>query len=531
MEVTLPDGSLILCKTLEHSGEGRFVSCCLAYVKKYNQPISEHYYALNKRKRSLTEAMDYAFEGNLWQEVIEFSRTLCLPQEGFFSVHGDWSESSHRLRQAVYAAYQNNDQRALATVGGDLGWVLYKLGNTEKAIESLELLLSAWKNHSEELPAVRLVANLYERLGSIARDGGDHLKAQTYLEEAVRLKLQLNQPMSLVTAYDNLARLFLVMRHYEKANELYYQCLQIYRETGDKIGVAIILHQLGNLAFHKENNAEAKLLYEESLAIKKELGYLEGIANTFHQLGALAERSKDFLAAESLYQESLINREKMADKHGIAKSLFALGILALKQKEYTKAQNLLSQSLVMHQELKNQQGVSILLGSLAALAHLQDKWGEAEAYYAQSLTISEALNDDLGMASSLLGLARIAHVNGEVEKAHALYRQHLEVGAKVVGLPNDIETGFHDQLEFLNFVTSLIPASKHIESNADKVSKLQLFKTTLLNSKFLFYGLAGACVGIILAFIVGNFVDSPVLWVRGGGVGGLSGMLYAWWAR
>ena len=76
------------------------------------------------------------------------------------------------------------------------------------------------------------------------------------------------------------------------------------------------------MAWHRNDYTAARALSEESLAIWRELGDKAGIATSLNNLGWVAYHQGDYAAAHALHQESLALRRALGDKRGIA---YALG--------------------------------------------------------------------------------------------------------------------------------------------------------------------------------------------------------------
>ncbi|MGB9465727.1 MAG: hypothetical protein WBR10_11495, partial [Candidatus Acidiferrum sp.] len=78
-------------------------------------------------------------------------------------------------------------------------------------------------------------------------------------------------------------------------------------------------------------------LYEQGLAIFRELGDRWGIAGTLADLGSLAREQRNYPAAHRLYRESIIIFQELEHKRGIARLLecFACSAAAQFQAEHS----------------------------------------------------------------------------------------------------------------------------------------------------------------------------------------------------
>jgi tetratricopeptide (TPR) repeat protein len=79
-----------------------------------------------------------------------------------------------------------------------------------------------------------------------------------------------------------------MQRDYPAARALHEESLALYREIGDKAGIASCLNNLGNVAREQGNYPAARALYEESLTLYREIGDKRGIAECLARLGGVA---------------------------------------------------------------------------------------------------------------------------------------------------------------------------------------------------------------------------------------------------
>jgi tetratricopeptide (TPR) repeat protein len=164
---------------------------------------------------------------------------------------------------------------------------------------------------------------------------------------------------------------------YPAANAHHEESLAIWRELGDRRGIARTLLALGNAVYSQGNELAAESLYGQSLTIERELGDQRAIAIVLNNLGMVAAYYRsDYLAARRLHEEALAIRRELGDRWGVASSLLNLGSIASEQGDHVSAKALLTESLVMQRELADRVGI---VGSLEALAGLEFATGRTEA--------------------------------------------------------------------------------------------------------------------------------------------------------
>ena len=120
------------------------------------------------------------------------------------------------------------------------------------------------------------------------------------------------------------------------------------------------------LSFMQSDYDRGKALAQESLALFRELGDKRGIALSLNRLGIAAWRRADFPTARVLMEEDLALYRELGNPDRIAWSLFALGLLNIKQGEYTRAIASFEEGLAIFRRLDNKRGIAASLTQMAA---------------------------------------------------------------------------------------------------------------------------------------------------------------------
>jgi len=230
---------------------------------------------------------------------------------------------------------------------------------------------------------------------------------------------------------------------YPSASALYEESLAIFRELGDRSGIAASLGNLGNVAVNQGDHPAARALQEQSLAIYRELGDRFGTANTLNNLGVVALNQGDYAAARALHEESLAISRELGNRHSIALSLSNVGHVALDQGDYPAARALLEESLAIRRELGDRFGIGASLSNLGYVALNQGDCPAARALLEESLAIRRELGDQLGIPASLEGLAAVVALLRDSLRAARIWgateRSRAELGTP---LPPNERSGY-----------------------------------------------------------------------------------------
>jgi tetratricopeptide (TPR) repeat protein len=354
-----------------------------------------------------------------------------------------WKEKDEKKRRVLFSArslaylFEKNTEKSLqdaSMIMGDEEYVnilrrLYlensKLliiqGKWSFAIEILEKAIEISKNIDE------IQGDLIIQLGFIFENRGEYDKASKLYKESLRIYKELGDKSGIATTLRNLGNIHLHQGNYEEAVKKYNQSLKIAEELGDKSGIAKALHNLGNIHYFQGNYEEAVKLYNQSLKMGEELRNKSGIAKTLRNLGNIHYFQGNYEEAVKLYNQSLKMGEELRNKSGIAKTLHNLGNIHYSQGNYEEAVKKYNQSLRIAEELGDKSGIATTLHQLGNVQCDQGNYEEAVKLYNQSLKMKEELGDKRGIANSLGQLGMIHLHQGNYEEAVKLYNQALKI--------------------------------------------------------------------------------------------------------
>lgn len=200
---------------------------------------------------------------------------------------------------------------------------------------------------------------------------------------------------------------------------LHEESLAIFRELGDRKGIAASLNGLGSTA-HNQGDAEVALAHhKESLALQRELGDRWGVGASLNNLGFLAVWQGDYPAAKALFEEGLALCRELGFRGAF--SLEGLGIVAHAQADYPAAQALLQESLALRREPGDRWGTAGSLNHLGRVACSSGDYQAARALLQESLAIRRGLGDQRGYLFSLGALASLALAVGAHRQAASLW--------------------------------------------------------------------------------------------------------------
>jgi predicted ATPase/class 3 adenylate cyclase len=245
-----------------------------------------------------------------------------------------------------------------------------------------------------EEKALRLAGALY-RFWYVR---GHLTEGQQWLEAALARGSTAAAPLG--RALRGVAILAMEQGDNQKATALFEQSLGLYRELGDKRGIARALAGLAMVALDHAEHGRAETLYTEVLGLAREIGATDIMASILNNLGETARMRGDYDAARKQYEEALpISGE--GGPHLTSTILSNLGMVALVQGDLATARRCFEESLPMGVKLGYRTGIA---GALEGLAELAVREGQLERA-ARLLGACEAMREAINVPVSPADLA------------------------------------------------------------------------------------------------------------------------------
>ncbi|MDO8474641.1 MAG: tetratricopeptide repeat protein [Candidatus Rokubacteria bacterium] len=286
-----------------------------------------------------------------------------------------------------------------------------------------------WSLDREETePALRLGSALWmfwDTHGYL-REGREWL--DELLARAHDLPASAVTPVSrraLARVFDGAAHLRARWSEFAKTIDLQTQGLAVWRELGDKRGIAEALDHLGDTTRTLGDRARGKALVAESLALFRELADQRGTAHALNNLAEMVSADGDLASARSLLEESVPLFEAIEDRRGLSHALDNLGGVLTAEGDFGPAEALYSKSLRLAEELDDNHAIATALRSLGGVAHHRRDHARARNFYEASVARFREMNDGFCLAKSLIGFALASHEAGDHEHARTVGDQGL----------------------------------------------------------------------------------------------------------
>jgi predicted ATPase/class 3 adenylate cyclase len=197
---------------------------------------------------------------------------------------------------------------------------------------------------------------------------------------------------------------------FKRAEMLCGESLKLYRELGDKAGMADSLTMQGSIASVRGQYALARSRLEEGAVIFQEVGDRGKRGGCFTELAYITTEQGQYERARLLLEESLILMSDQANV-GFVRCLQAR-LLFVSQQDPVGAETLAEQSLALLREVSDSVLRALPLGLLGQMHLLQGEQALAREQLEESILLLQEAGVRTDTAESLMGLARLAMAQG-----------------------------------------------------------------------------------------------------------------------
>jgi predicted ATPase len=205
------------------------------------------------------------------------------------------------------------------------------------------------------------------------------------------------------------------------------ESLELFRELGDRHGIATHLNMLSAVVWTRSQFAVARSQLEEAEALFKEVGDTWNRGGCLTQLARIATAQGDYARARALLEESLALYRALGDQVRIGWVLFLQAeMLFLSGGNPAEAQILAEQSLALLREISENWMTFYALRLLGQIRLQQGEQALARELLEMCLANYKKQADRLDIAVTQIDLARVQALRGEGAQARTLYQESLE---------------------------------------------------------------------------------------------------------
>ncbi len=272
-------------------------------------------------------------------------------------------------------------------------------------------------------------------LAGVYYQQGDLARAEKMWRQAVQEFRQVGNPEGVATALSNIGSADLTEGNLSEAKKLLEESIPRYQAVEDKSGVALSLNNLGDLSRQQGNLQTAETTYQQARATAQEIDDKDAIAYVLNGLGDVFTDRGDLAAARKAYEESLALRGQAGEKQAAAETQVALARLAIEEGHAADAEAEMRKCKEQfHREkaIDDESAASVML-TRALLAQGKQEDARKELESAKALTTGSQnrlvrFQYDLAFARVLLGSEQAKLSRPQSERILRDAREHGFVG-------------------------------------------------------------------------------------------------------
>jgi non-specific serine/threonine protein kinase len=192
-------------------------------------------------------------------------------------------------------------------------------------------------------------------------------------------------------------------------------------EAAPKPALAKALYEAGSIVLFQGDYERAIALLEEGHALFRQLGDRRGVATSLVNLGFAALHLGDKEREAVLRQEVEALRRESLDRFTLAWLTTFLGLSALYEGDYERSGALTRESLAMYRELGDKRGISLCHIDLGFIELISSNHEPAAALLEESLRVLQGSEDKFCLAYGIFGLAAVAAARAQPRRAARLW--------------------------------------------------------------------------------------------------------------
>jgi eukaryotic-like serine/threonine-protein kinase len=283
--------------------------------------------------------------------------------------------------------------------------------NFPEAIKAYENLAKASPGNTDVQAAL---AALYEEAGDLA-------KASQYNQGILTMN-----PKD-ITATLAVGRLAINSGKPQASLDPLNRALTLSVQFDNREQKASSLHLIG-LAYWKMNKPEDALRnYQEELAIWREIGQKGGVALSLNEMAKVQDFLGDNKNALSNFQQALAMRREIGDKRGLGDTLIDLGNFYDERGDHDQALKMYKEGLQLQRDIGSERAQAICLNNIGAVYFEKAQYEDALAYYQQGLQLREKAGVPQDLVESVHNLAETSVRMGRYDQAVTQYMRALEL--------------------------------------------------------------------------------------------------------
>jgi tetratricopeptide (TPR) repeat protein len=249
-----------------------------------------------------------------------------------------------------------------------------------------------------------------------------------WLDAALKQRDNLSRPALAKALFGKAYLLLNASDHYEQADALLEESLQLFQELGDTTLTISALSMLGWAAEQAGEVDRGLDLREQAVVLARGQNDRLNLATALSNLGLPLMMTDDHARARAPLEESLALCRELGDLKGIASAIDALAMLELDEGDRTRASSMMEEALVLARKIGHVRDAAIYLADLGIVGLYEGDHGRAATLFHEGLRFARQADNKIVTAVCLWGVALVAAAQGEPVRAVRLWGAAANLG-------------------------------------------------------------------------------------------------------
>jgi len=217
------------------------------------------------------------------------------------------------------------------------------------------------------------LCKLFIEMAWLEKSQENFVEGMIYAENALRVATKESFDKIQIDIYNIIGVLNKKNNKYAEAIQAYDKALEIAKSLNDKIGVARILNNKGNIIEASGDPQAAEIMYLESCSILEQVGDIRRLGIVFSNIGDINSKKCKYDISEKYHRKSLEISTKLGNKNGISASLGFLAFNYFQLKNDDQAKQYFIDAIKIQDEIKNYSGVIRFLHRAFSIFNREEK--------------------------------------------------------------------------------------------------------------------------------------------------------------
>lgn len=292
---------------------------------------------------------------------------------------------------------------------GNVGWIRFRLGEVEPALEICQ-------NSLKELDTISNAdgkAFIHNTLGRIYFYSGDFEKAREHWQNCMELRQRNGDKKGLADSHNNLGIVLSSQGELEEAKRHFETALKLSREVGDFLRLNGLLVNLGIMAFEVGDLDLAERRYSEALEFFRRCGSDRELLDCLNNLGEINFLRAEYGTARNLWEECLHICGMSGYVQGTIEPLTYLATLHISCNSLTAGAEYLDRARDIAEGTQALKEQALILEQRGRIAFCKRKFEEAKEHLTSAFTTFTEMKMVFLSARLQLKLCELAWYEGK----------------------------------------------------------------------------------------------------------------------